>query len=128
MEQGPDGAIYVADDYSGTIYRVATDGRTGGGEFAVPGPAPVETADWSLPDDWKELGEALYDEKACASCHEIQPGEDRPLVKSLDGLGARFGAAGIAALLETPPGNMPDPELDEEQRRVLARWLAHKYP
>lgn len=132
VEQGPDGAIYVADDYTGVIYRVGTDNKTGQLANVTPSQAAkssvLDDAGDSQKSEWRVSGAALYNDRVCASCHEAQVGEDKPLVKPLGGIGERFGFDGLVKLLEAPPGNMPDPELSDQERQALAYYLLTEYP
>ena len=97
---GPDGAVYVSDDYAGAIYRVTWDAAR-----AAPGPvfvpprgepagkpvvvdhapalerlAPAERADATLA-----AGAALFDRHGCAACHGVAGGG-----KPLAGLAGRI--------------------------------------
>jgi len=132
VEQGPDGAIYVADDYTGVIYRVGTDDKAGGindiPEVKSTVSSVLANADQAIKDQWLTDGKVLYGDRVCASCHAAQQGKAAPLVKALDGIGERFGFDGLVKLLETPPGNMPDPELTADERAALAYYLLQEYP
>jgi len=128
VEQGPDGAIYVADDYAGTVYRIAREEGPSGASSIAPNPEIDLVVDWDLPESWSDQAAALYQDRNCAGCHERQADGSEPAVGYLDGIGSRYGSAELAKLLETPPGNMPDPELNEIERQMLARWLAETWP
>jgi mono/diheme cytochrome c family protein len=135
---GPDGAVYVSDDYAGAVYRVAWDPA-----HAAPGPvfepvveppqapattpAAVPAADrLSAAQRTHPLlaqGAALFDRHACASCHA--PGASSvPLAR----LGARYSAVQLAALLQSPPASMPAPPLDEAERTALVAYLRAAFP
>ena len=71
VAEGPDGAVYVSDDYAGSIYRVGWGGtgrRRGapaGAAAAPPGRSPATS-----PRAEVARGRALYARYACAACHD----------------------------------------------------------
>lgn len=125
VAQGPDGAIYVSDDYSGAIYRISY-GQPGGTRSTDPiaaadsqldsGP-PAWLADADLPS-MAERGAALYSRHGCKSCHE--EGENP---KSLSGLSDRLGYAAVIEALRAPRSPMPVFPLTEVEQRELAVFL-----
>ncbi len=126
IAQGPDGAIYVSDDYAGAVYRIARGGT--GGSIDLPG-ARAPRLD-EAPPDWlagadlagmAASGELLYAQHQCRSCHEA--GEN-PV--SLDGLAARLGYNAVIETLRAPPQPMPVFPLSEAQRRELAVYLLER--
>lgn len=135
---GPDGAVYVSDDYAGAVYRVAwdPDNAAPGPVFepprapaaaAVPASAAMPAADRlsaaQRTDPRLAQGAALFDRHACASCHA--PGAASvPLAR----LGARYSAAQLAALLQSPPASMPAPPLDAAERTALVAYLRAAFP
>jgi len=127
---GPDGAIYVSDDYAGRIYRVST---------APSVPRPAASAEAPPRDPWGGLtaveredagtrGAALYAEHDCASCHEAERAAPGVATVPLRGLTARYDVRGLRALLDTPPSSMPAAPLDDAQRDDLAIHLLLAYP
>lgn len=129
VTQGPDGAVYVSDDYANVIWRVSLAGRGP----ASPGSRTMRTAA-SAGDALSGLGadelahleargRALYAERECGACHEVGRTPDGVVVKPLDGLSDRYDLAELTALLRTPPSPMPIPDVDEEGRRALAVFL-----
>lgn len=125
MEQGPDGAIYISDDYAGTIYRV------GWGNIAVSGQLadrqenanPLAGLSEEALRNYSIKGAALFAANDCATCHDPALAPEGVQVKLLDKLAGRFDVSGLMALLNTPPGPMPRPEINEEDRRALAIYL-----
>jgi len=129
---GPDGAIYVSDDYAGAVYRVAArDGAS------APAPAPGPAAAAAAADPLAALspaeraqrrarGEALYAELGCAGCHEA--GAPGVVAKPLDRLGARFDVDRLARFLAAPTPPMPAVERGEDARRDLAVFLLASRP
>lgn len=128
VAEGPDGAIYVSDDYAGAIYRVRYGGASGGEAPLVPAvPAPPRLD--SAPPAWlanadvaamAESGAALYKQHGCASCHEEGENPAR-----LEGLEKRLGYEAIIEVLRTPPSPMPVFPLSEAQQRELAVHLLY---
>jgi glucose/arabinose dehydrogenase len=132
VAEGPDGALYVSDDYAGAIYRV----RPARGERASAGArSPSATAGATsdplaaLPEAEREAsharGRALFEAHACASCHD--PARSAPGVVPipLDGarLRGKYDLDGLAAFLAAPTPPMPAFPLDAESRRDLAVYL-----
>ena len=125
IAQGPDGAIYISDDYAGAIYRVrynagATD----------PSP-PMEAATISRLDSaalaWladadlaamADNGAALYEKYGCRSCHE-----DGESPKLLTGLSDRLGYTATIDTLQTPQSPMPAFPFTGMEQRELAVFL-----
>jgi glucose/arabinose dehydrogenase len=124
--QGPDGAIYISDDYAGAIYRVRYDaGGTGTAPITMDLPV-ANQLDTSAPV-WLEKadkaamaarGERLYEHYECASCHA--DGEN-PV--ALDDIADRLGYAAIIEVLKAPQSPMPVFPLSEQERRELAVYL-----
>lgn len=128
IAQGPDGAIYISDDYAGVIYRV------GWGEIAV-GEPQHKASDALATEPFSDLsenarvsliesGRSLFQENGCASCHSKIDAPEGVQVKELKTLKARYDARAIAQLLDTPPGPMPSyAHLSEEDKKALAAYL-----
>ncbi len=125
VAQGPDGAIYISDDYAGAIYRVSY----GKGEqsWSQPVEAAVvsrldeETPAWLAGADlpaMTERGEQLYFYYDCASCHEA--GENPKL---LTNLADRLGYNAVIKALKSPQSPMPIFPLNETELREIAVYL-----
>ncbi len=125
VAQGPDGAIYISDDYAGAIYRVRPgDNRAGWSPPAhkaavsrLDAKPPAWLAGADLPTMAKR-GEQLYFYYDCASCHEA--GENP---KALTGLAGRLGYNAIIQVLKAPTSPMPTFPLSKTERRELAVFL-----
>ena len=135
VAQGPDGAIYVSDDYAGSIYRVAWGEPPRAGAAALPAPAaPPPPSDTlaSLPPDERgarvERGRALFEQNACARCHDPERAEPGVRPVRLQGLSPRYGLADLEAYLAAPTPPMPLFPLSEDQRRDLAAFLLAEHP
>jgi glucose/arabinose dehydrogenase len=125
VAQGPDGAIYVSDDYAGAIYRVSYGDNRGADTLPVQA-KPVNRLDseppgWLADADLEGMslqGAALYRGHDCASCHER--GEN-PV--DLSGLPDRLGYEAVIRTLRAPQSPMPVYPLTEEEYRALAVYL-----
>ncbi len=132
---GPDGAVYVSDDYAGAVYRIAWDAAARPGPVttraqqtpAVAAMADVPALDRLTPaqrgDATLTRGAALFEQHRCATCHRAgAPG------MTLARLGQRYSGAGLAQVLATPPASMPAPALDDAARAALVAYLQAAYP
>ena len=129
VAEGPDGTIYLSDDYAGSIYRVshgqAAASRTGRG--AVAGAAPAASSP-ILPAGNRERGAALWETHDCARCHD--PGRAAPGVVPvpLASLTGRHDASSLAAFLVAPTPPMPSYDLEASERVDLAAFLLSRFP
>lgn len=135
VAEGPDGAVYVSDDYTGSIYRVAHGAqaipREGAASPAPAGGAAADPlADLSASERRERVirGRALYERYACAQCHEGGRAQEGVVVVPLRNLSERYGIDDLAGFLEAPTPPMPALDLDEEQRRDLAVYLLATHP
>lgn len=122
VAQGPDGAIYISDDYAGAIYRVST-GSGGSSSMKIATPAQPDDAppQWLASADTAQLaleGANLYQQYDCASCHEA--GENPAL---LDDLHLRMNHTAVIEALRAPQSPMPVFPLTDQQHRALAVFL-----
>lgn len=127
VAQGPDGAIYVSDDYSGVIYRVARGG---------PAPAAAATAPSEpLRDDklaaldaqqrqrLSAQGRALFQRYRCGNCHDAAMAGGFRQVRTLDDLAGRYTVEKLQAFLATPTPPMPVFPLSDSEREAVAVYL-----
>ena len=129
MAFGADGAIFISDDYSGSIYKV------GWGDIVVPGfsSAPTQTIDSIAQFDsttvleMAESGAEVFNDNGCAACHDPAQAADGVQVKIIQGLGARYDIDGLNALFAAPPGPMPPFELDKANSDALAVYLLKNF-
>lgn len=125
MAFGPDGAIYISDDYSGSIYKV------GWGNISVPGFAskmtqvidPLDTYDDIIVSALAEKGAEVFNDNGCAACHDPTAAADGVQVKILQDLKARYDVDGLTALFAASPGPMPVYELNDNDSEALAVYL-----
>ncbi len=129
IAQGPDGAIYISDDYASAIYRVSPgDGKAG---WSPPAAMPAASRLDARPPAWlagadlpalAKRGEQLYLYYECASCHES--GENPKL---LTGLADRLGYNAIIDVLRAPRSPMPIYPLSESELREMAVYLLNRH-
>ena len=126
VAEGPDGAFYISDDYAGAIWRVAYGEEAAGGQSPSATsrhPDPLATLPGSERIRLSRAGEVLYEQFACATCHEPASAGPGIAVKRLEKLDQRYTIESLSLLLETPPQPMPTSPLNSEQRRSLAVHL-----
>jgi len=134
VAEGPDGAIYVSDDYAGAIYRVtpSSSAESTPSLAAPPRSAPRAVDDplaaYTGPDRAALVsrGDALFAEKACGGCHVA--GETLPGVvqKPIENLSTRYTVESLAAYFLAPQPPMPAFELPEPDRLALAASLLER--
>ncbi len=123
-----DGTIFISDDYSGSIYRVAI-GENGAPDLA-PGalaPPPQGRRDSGLASytgeqrrDLLARGEIVYRSHPCSSCH--MSGKTESAIP-LGGLAERYTVAELAAFFTAPTPPMPVFPLSASDREALAVYL-----
>jgi len=129
VAEGPDGAIYVSDDYAGAIYRVARAEANAPAETAAlvepAAPATDPLAALSKQDRVTQSarGRALYEAHACFRCHDGRRADPGTVPVLLAGLGAKYDLDALVAYLAAPQPPMPLFPLDDAERRELAVFL-----
>ena len=130
VAEGPDGAIYVSDDYAGAIYRVAYgEGPAAGAvspQAARPQRLPVVLT--AEQRSQTEHGAALYESHGCFGCHEPERAAAGVVAHPLARLSERYDLDGLAAFLAAPTPPMPTPDLDPSERLALAAHLLESHP
>jgi glucose/arabinose dehydrogenase len=131
--EGPDGAIYVSDDYAGSIYRIVAGASSAAATptqaaAAAPLSAPLATLSAEEIGARSQRGRALFENNVCSGCHV--EGEKAPgvVVKPLAGLSKRYGVDDLVAFLAAPTPPMPVVPLSDEERRDLAVYLLVSHP
>ena len=127
---GPDGALYVSDDYTGAIYRIGY----GAAARADAAPAPTAAArdplaglDAATVAAAAARGAALWEAHPCATCH-VQAQAAANAYRPLQQLGARYDVDALATYLTAPQPPMPTYAFDDAQRRDLAVYLLRAFP
>lgn len=123
VAEAPDGAIYVSDDFNGSIYRLAygeagqsdslSAALTMAAQRAIPTPASAET---------RRRGKELYANNNCATCHG-EPASRETRQVPLNNLVARYDQESLVALFKSPPSSMPPVTLQAEEMKLLADFL-----
>lgn len=121
VEQAPSGALYVSDDFTGTIYKVTY----GGEQRALSAPTELVKEKEVFDDALVQRGGALYHDLGCGGCHGSFDGSTGELAgPKLERLSDRYTSADLVALLSAPPGPMPDfSDLPREDKEALAAFL-----
>jgi glucose/arabinose dehydrogenase/cytochrome c553 len=131
VAQGPDGALYVSDDFAGAVYRIAWGDASPprAGRQRAPAAPPASTPPASSVDPGlARLGARLYAAHGCAGCHEAADAGVGVVVKPLEGLAGRYDVESLAAFLATPTPPMPVAPLSDDERRALAVHLLGSHP
>ncbi|MBW2315736.1 MAG: PQQ-dependent sugar dehydrogenase, partial [Deltaproteobacteria bacterium] len=134
VAEGPDGALYISDDYGGAVYRLAFGEESGttmqarATKPAVGNAAPLASLADGERQQLAERGAALYAEHGCAGCHETGAGPEGMVVKPLHELSSRHDLEGLTAFLAAPTPPMPAVALDDAGRRSLAVHLLSRHP
>lgn len=132
VAEGPDGAIYVSDDYAGAIYRIRPDSAVSRPASAsVPAPPTASGVDplTSLAIEARpaalERGAALYEEHGCGRCHDPERTEPGVIPAPLEPaqLRSRYDLASLADYLLAPTPPMPAFPLNPLERRDVAAFL-----
>jgi glucose/arabinose dehydrogenase len=127
IAQGPDGAIYISDDYAGAIYRVTYTGDDGVSiNMDVAEKAVVATSndDWLADADLEALldeGQQVYTDNGCAECHGDGEGQ-----VDLQDLHQRLNHAQVIDALQAPQAPMPIYPFTEQQYQALSVYLLHQ--
>ena len=134
VEQGFDGAIYISDDFNGSIYRVAYgEGKENVGIATTPSsPGSVDKSEPPVTLSAEELaqqiatGNQLYQQYDCASCHHPARAVEGVVTVPLVSLGARYSQRSLGAFLTTPTPPMPAFPLTADERDALAAYLLNR--
>jgi glucose/arabinose dehydrogenase len=128
--QGPDGAVYVSDDYGGVVYRIAPAGSasaaaSGAARTAKRSPAADPLAGLSAAEreEAEARGAALYEGNACFGCHEAARAQAGVVPKPLGALRDRYDIQGLVEFLAAPTPPMPAFPFSDAERRDLAIHL-----
>lgn len=133
VAQGPDGSIYISDDFGGSIFRVTASGPIASSPNAVAGPGPLsrpgEVAASALDPAAVERGRAVWNENQCDMCHDpAQVGKDPDLpIRVLEKLGAKYDVARLVTYLQAPQPPMPLFEMTDAQRRDLSTYVLKRF-
>jgi len=127
---GPDGALYVSDDYASSVYRIAY-GETGRSTSRPAARTPATVADPlaalspAARASAARRGEQLWNDNDCARCHVRGEAGAKP--RPLASLAARYTIDSLVSFLAAPQPPMPLYDLTAEQRRDLAVFLLERW-
>jgi glucose/arabinose dehydrogenase len=132
--EGPDGSVYVSDDYAGVIYRIRRGAAKPGSAANLPSPTPTVVSD-PLADldpakrrEMSQQGEELFTANTCGSCHRAEEAPAGMVVKPLRELSKRYTIDGMMRFLTTPTPPMPVFNLSDAERAALAVYLLEEHP
>ncbi|WP_019529904.1 DUF7133 domain-containing protein [Dasania marina] len=122
IAQGSDGAVYISDDYSGTIFKVtyseedavASSNRVAAKPVASSNPVTVEL---------QQQGATVFKHYDCGSCHDPRHARANRPVRPLKDLASRYNSASLQEFFLSPTPPMPLYPLSEQQRQALAAYL-----
>ena len=132
VRQGPDGAIYISDDFANAVYRVSWDEKPRTATIEPMNTLPLrshtqlDTNNTQTDADYR-AGQQLYQQYPCAECHESDRQETATTTIGLNGLAGRYDLDSMQQFLQTPTPPMPTFPLSSNQRRQLATYLLIKY-
>ena len=118
--ESQDGSIYITDDFTGSIYRLAYQ-EAGASDLAITRNEQISSTIVAVSDEVRQEGRRLYTEGNCVTCHG-SPG-DQDVEVPLGDLAARFDQQALISLLQNPPASMPKPALNETQLNALSGYL-----
>lgn len=130
VSEGPDGSIFVSDDFGSAVYRIRY-----GAEDAASMTAPAErrSAGYDPTEVGAEertaalaAGPAVLAAEECLVCHAVTPERD-PSRFLLSNLGERYTLEEFVDYLGSPRQPMPPYDADAAQRRALAIYLLESY-
>lgn len=125
---GPDGSLYVSDDYAGAIYRIAYQAPAQARPADSVRDAVVGSTLVDLEPETRSAatsrGRILYEQHPCRSCHEAGGEAYKPLV----GLSQKYSIEQLSTFLRTPQPPMPAFPLSDDERRDLAIFLLAIHP
>ncbi|MBV1914449.1 MAG: PQQ-dependent sugar dehydrogenase [Pseudomonadales bacterium] len=132
VRQGPNGDIYISDDFANAIYRVSWNENRNLKEIEPTNTqlqqpifekSQLNLADPQVNTDY-QAGKILYQQNPCAECHDSS---SQATAIPLKNLANRYNLAAMQQLLKTPTPPMPSFEFTLDQRRQLATYLLLEY-
>lgn len=132
VAEGPDGTIFVSDDYAGAVYRVtrarvASAARMSASLAAAAAADPLAALDPAQRSARAARGRAHWDALGCAGCHLPEQATPGVVPFVLRDLGRRHDLAGMIGFLATPTPPMPAVALDESGRSDLAVYVLDRF-
>ena len=133
VAEGPDGAVYISDDYAGSIYRVVYGEASPGAALApdAGARAPIDPLAGLGPAEREARvarGRELWDRYFCAQCHEGLRAQEGVIVVPLQRLSERYAVEDLVRFLRAPTPPMPALDLSDDERRDLSVYLLAAHP
>ena len=134
--EGPDGSIYVSDDYAGAIFRLHQGPATAaaaplpgsaGATSAATTSAPLAALDASTREALDAAGGALFEDNACGTCHLAGQASAGVVARPLENLATKHTLDSLTGFFLSPTPPMPAFDLPEEERRALAAHLLARF-
>ena len=132
VAEGPDGSVFISDDFAGAVYQVQPGGGSRATSIAAGAPnQPGRTYDRATVGAVEReaavaAGPATFTNEGCDVCHGDSATPDTTQIE-LAGLGMRYTVEELAEYLGTPQAPMPPYEADANARRALAIYLLETY-
>ncbi len=128
VTEGPDGAIYISDDYANVIYRVAyAEAQTAvvlpTSKSSFDANETLATIDPEKKSTLLAEGADLYAQFQCSTCH-ADTGEG---MKPLESIGEKYDIEGLTKFIARPNPPMPIYPLTDDQRTSLSVFLIESY-
>ena len=130
VAEGPDGSIYVSDDFGSAVYRIRYGAQSGA---SITAPADARSVGYdptAISAQEREaalaVGPAVLAGEGCPVCHVESPSAD-PTQFVLTDLRARYTIDELMEYLTIPRPPMPPYDAGVEQRRALAIYLLESY-
>jgi hypothetical protein len=131
VAEGPDGTIFVSDDYAGAVYRVTQAGVAAAARVAASlsaeGADPLAALDPTQRSARAARGQQHWEALGCAGCHLPEQAAPGVIPVVLRELGRRHDLAGMTGFLATPTPPMPAVALDESDRSDLAVYVLDRF-
>lgn len=129
IAEGPDGCVFISDDYAGTIYRVCHGEEQNTLSEETSGSVDIQWA--ALSEDEKQTlsreGKALYDANGCRNCH-LHNRNGNASGKLLADLSERYSFDSLTEYFLSPNPPMPQFNLTHEERQALSAYLLSTAP
>jgi len=129
VAQGPDGAVYISDDYAGVIYRIAygePEQAITATDLSKSEPFVLSQPDWLTDANRPALiaqGKALYEQYNCEGCHVPSGAFGRMNLSTLD---QRLQYHEVIESLTNPRAPMPAYPLSDYDKQALATFLINR--
>jgi glucose/arabinose dehydrogenase len=131
VAEGPDGTIFVSDDYAGAVYRVTRSGAATAPRVAASltaaGADPLAALDRNQRSARAARGQRHWEALGCAGCHLPEQAAPGVIPVVLRELGRRHDLEGMTGFLAAPTPPMPAVALDESDRSDLAVYVLDRF-